>query len=975
MAEPTGFFLFLSKCTGADFAAGVVGNLVAAVGYDHLLKPGIAASLTQLRQMTAAGVTQENHDLLRAIWVAQNQALVLACEAVLTSDKRLRPGSLAIPQDINDLDAWLSSETDAEVKLLLRLRAEALRAARRSNKADLEIIQRSLAATVDDVPALLKAGAEIDTQPNGATEDFLELRTRVTENFIVHLGATLPYGPVLPAALERTLKAHWFDYLRVAFREVLKRDDKARAAFQFHIWEKIEGMPGKLDDALNRLERLDQALDQLFAHVRWLVEAVDAAYHQARQHNQHVLRSAFDQHRAVLAAHEKLNAALSALTKRIEFFHRDFEVTPVRVAKQMQAPQDSLETFLLRPEARAIPLTGRTREFRALWDWVHCADALSVCVIGVGPGAGKTRLGFELLLALQRQKNGDDETTPPWRIGRVAIGTLRQFNRNKDWAQWTWDRPTVIMVDYALEALDALQKWVDRVTCYARECNDRDEPCPPLRILLIEREASAKHLQQRLAENRPQWFSPREAPMSLRAIGDPALRISVLQSAMQVVAAKQHAAVPVLAADDETQRLLMGDDFRQPLYLMMAAWEAVQRGSVRDALRLGQSKLVKEMALRERQRIERYAGGTDDGRASRCKMLHHFAAYATLCRGLSASEVVEAARQELAAAGLTHSFDAPTLADALAAAQGEPDVPNAIAPVRPDIVGERFLYAWLNAARNAQERIALITRAVRQTPQALQTLFRMTADLPVTEARMLDGWLHEVLQHWHTNEPDLLQQFHDALPLYHSGLVGVAAVAAEALAGNTLSTLDASLSATASDADLAESAGKLDWAGIRLSEAGRKVEALAMSEEAVKIRRALYERNPEAYGNDLAGSLDNLGIRLSQLDRKPEALAMSEEAVKIRRALYERNPEAYGNNLAGSLGNLSVDLSQLDRKPEALQVVTEGLRVIAAPLQRNPVVHAEVARWLHRQYVSLAAALAQPLDEALLASIAVAIDI
>ena len=75
-----------------------------------------------------------------------------------------------------------------------------------------------------------------------------------------------------------------------------------------------------------------------------------------------------------------------------------------------------------------------------------------------------------------------------------------------------------------------------------------------------------------------------------------------------------------------------------------------------------------------------------------------------------------------------------------------------------------------------------------------------------------------------------------------------------------------------------------------------------MSEEAVNIRRALYARNPEAYGNDLAGSLHNLGVRLSKLDRKPEALAMSEEAVNIYRALYASNPEAYGNDLAGSLG-------------------------------------------------------------------------
>ena len=64
-----------------------------------------------------------------------------------------------------------------------------------------------------------------------------------------------------------------------------------------------------------------------------------------------------------------------------------------------------------------------------------------------------------------------------------------------------------------------------------------------------------------------------------------------------------------------------------------------------------------------------------------------------------------------------------------------------------------------------------------------------------------------------------------------------------------------------------------------------------MSEEAVNIRRALYARNPEAYGNDLARSLDNLGNHLGELDRKPEALAMSEEAVQhLPRPLRAQTP-------------------------------------------------------------------------------------
>ena len=152
----------------------------------------------------------------------------------------------------------------------------------------------------------------------------------------------------------------------------------------------------------------------------------------------------------VLDAQANLASVLATLQQRVEFFHRDFEVRPVQHARRM--PGEALEVFLLRPEARAIPLTGRRLEFRALWDWVHRDEVVNVCVMGVGPGAGKTRLAFELLLALQRQKNGDNspQLPPRWRIGRVSIDSLRKFDHTKDWALWVWDRPTVIMVDYEI---------------------------------------------------------------------------------------------------------------------------------------------------------------------------------------------------------------------------------------------------------------------------------------------------------------------------------------------------------------------------------------------------------------------------------------------------------------------------------------------------------------------------------------------
>lgn len=57
---------------------------------------------------------------------------------------------------------------------------------------------------------------------------------------------------------------------------------------------------------------------------------------------------------------------------------------------------------------------------------------------------------------------------------------------------------------------------------------------------------------------------------------------------------------------------------------------------------------------------------------------------------------------------------------------------------------------------------------------------------------------------------------------------------------------------------------------IRLANVGRREQALAAAEEAVRICRGLAEANPDAYRPDLAASLTNLGIRLSELGRREQ---------------------------------------------------------------------------------------------------------
>jgi tetratricopeptide (TPR) repeat protein len=138
--------------------------------------------------------------------------------------------------------------------------------------------------------------------------------------------------------------------------------------------------------------------------------------------------------------------------------------------------------------------------------------------------------------------------------------------------------------------------------------------------------------------------------------------------------------------------------------------------------------------------------------------------------------------------------------------------------------------------------------------------------------------------------------------------------------------------------------------GVSYTNLGRRQEALAQDEEAVKIRRELARTNP-AYLGDLASSLNNLGVSYTDLGRRQEALAPTEEAVKIRRELSRSNP-AYLPNLAGALNNLGVSYSDLGRRQEALAPTEEAVKIRRELVKTNPAYLNDLAMALNNLGVS-----------------------
>lgn len=136
-----------------------------------------------------------------------------------------------------------------------------------------------------------------------------------------------------------------------------------------------------------------------------------------------------------------------------------------------------------------------------------------------------------------------------------------------------------------------------------------------------------------------------------------------------------------------------------------------------------------------------------------------------------------------------------------------------------------------------------------------------------------------------------------------------------------------------------ELARRLHVVANRLSQLGRRDEALAPLEEAVAIHRGLADANPASFLPDLAGSLNDLAVCLGETGRRHEALAAISEATELYRQLAEANPSAHLPELATALSNLSADLGEMARHEEGLAASEEAVEIRRSLTTSNPDVH------------------------------------
>ncbi len=565
------------------------------------------------------------------------------------------------------------------------------------------------------------------------------------------------------------------------------------------------------------------------------------------------------------------------------------------------------ELDLLIPYQQTTPLLGRDRELESLQTWLRSAAPVSIRVLTGGGGAGKTRLALELIESLEKTAPGR------WNCGFLTLTEMGRFSGLQNLSNWNRRRPVLAVVDYAAGSAKELRGWLEQLAAAA---NGGEK----LRLLLLEREASQE--SGWLAAARPHGYSATAVqamfdppdPVVLSPLALTMERRDVLRATIAAGAKFRGVTAPEVPSPGESsyfdrkiQEAMWGD----PLTLMMAGLTALDTGLV-GALAIARPGLALRLAERELDRLSKVAREVPPG------LMKHMAAYVTASAGLTRAELRAAAKAERAATGFTHPGGWGALAeDVERALKGK----DGARPVEPDVVGEALLLHVWGLEEVAEGCRALVRAAASERMrQVAAAVMRTAQDFCVGAQPRMEPlqWLDALIEQGRRNL-ELLWVLESEMPQRTLALRERAVVVDQALAS--------ALAGLSGESAKPERAAIVSNLGLRLSELGRREEALKASEEAVRIRRQLAAQRPDAFLPDLAMSLSNVGMMLSKLGRREEALKSSEEAVSIYRQVAAQCPDVFLPDLATSVSNVGVRLSELGRREEALKASEEAVRI------------------------------------------------
>ncbi|MBI2906437.1 MAG: tetratricopeptide repeat protein [Chloroflexi bacterium] len=568
------------------------------------------------------------------------------------------------------------------------------------------------------------------------------------------------------------------------------------------------------------------------------------------------------------------------------------------------------DTEILSAHAMSIEMVGRESEMEELQRWLDGDAPMSIRVMVGRAGTGKTRLALELCHRAVEMG---------WETG--FLGQESPLKGMLDGlGPWTWDKPALVVVDYAASRAELLKRWLIQLA-HAGEPSD---PLPMLRVLLLERGADPEggwwveafgRAGVGDAEAVQRLLDP-SGPVPVPDLAHALDRRRVL--AETIKRAGGGVPVPEPGKDPYFDERLARVEWGAPLFLMMAALLARDVG-LGTVLALSRTDLAFRIADREIGRIEalaKTAGMSELEQAATRRFLTHMAAVATLCQGLTQEEAEDAIAAEAATPSFGGQHGTLAIRECLCAAL--PGRERGVAPILPDMVGEAFV---LRVLKDLSERGGhdVVARAAELAfDRVVPFVIRAAQDYTVAGYRLPLSWLDALISK-REKDPGALATIHGQLP--------EDTVALREPALKVSRRLVSMLRRLRTRQYLPYLAWYLIVLAHRLSEAGRNEEALDAANEAVDIYRELTREQPDEFRPYLAKALDSVARGLVALIQWRRALQVEQEVAAIYRELETERPGAFRSSLAMSLTNVAGCLGALGRREEAVSAAEESAAI------------------------------------------------
>ena len=589
---------------------------------------------------------------------------------------------------------------------------------------------------------------------------------------------------------------------------------------------------------------------------------------------------------------------------------------------------DLPDIYLLRAEYGVVPFHARRRpEVQRLLDWCEAEALFAVRVMTGAGGTGKTRLMVELCrqARLKGWRAGflhrETPVTPSWELDGLVGG----------------ERPLLLVVDYAETKREVLVPVLRRLIV--------DRGRSTVRVILVARALSDwwRELQRadpKLQERLDERMVAVE-PLAPIALPQEA-RIEVLEAAAKAFARQLPEKDTQHKEPDASTLDLSAPHFANALFLHIGALAAV----VGDPAKAEEALLHFVLSREERH----WQDGLASASLTSDLGVDEVAQALALVTLVSGADDKPAARSLLQRAPMIAGF-APPKRDRLIDLLHRLYPGEAfLEPLRPDLVGEHLVDraldddpSLLNAAigeeaseEQIRNALTVLTRLAKQRGEARRWLARAfeneaerlaepAIQVAIETGDPIGQSLAEALYRHGLNDPQHLQR-----------LIPWETVALREVATAVLEQMLAAIRAVPSpwsEQVTAEAAGVAGTLVKRLSDLGRREDALNAAQKARDLFHTLAADRPDAFAPDLATSLHNLAVTLRDLGRSEDALNAGEGALALRRELAADRPDVFTPYLASSLDNVANMLSDLGRREDALNAAQEArdlFRTLAA---------------------------------------------